>query len=302
MIEKPGQRLRLNLRQLEVFVATASTGSSRAAAQHISRSQSAASSALGELEAVLGAQLFDRTGRRLVLNENGRALLPRASALLDQAGDLQGLLSGEYLTELKVAASLTIGEYLLPDLLAQWRRAHAHAKVHMLIGNSSQVIDNVVGLAADIGFIEGPQIHSDLRVLPWKNDELVIVASPAYPRAGRVLTSRQLSDAAWILREPGSGTRQASDRWLLQHLDTLHIEFELHSTEAIKRLAAAGAGIACLSRHAVASDLARGSLVELRTRLPVARRRLDIVVRRDRRLGRATQEFLRHCSQIDTGP
>ena len=81
-------RLRLNLRQLEVFVATARGGSTRTAAERIARSQSAASTSLGDLESAIGATLFDRVGRRLVPNENGRSLLPKAAALVDQALDI----------------------------------------------------------------------------------------------------------------------------------------------------------------------------------------------------------------------
>ena len=295
MIEKTNHRLRLNLRQLEVFAAIAREGSSRAAAERVARSQSAASAALAELEAVLGVQLFDRLGRRLVLNENGRALLPVAIALLDQALELETLFDAEHAAPLRLAASLTIGEYLLPKLLAHWKQAHPNSRVRMLIGNTSEVIASVVGHDADVGFIEGSQTHADLRVQSWMSDELVILASPTHVLGGRIATLRQLSAATWILRELGSGTRQATDSWLLDHLGTLNVEFELDSTEAIKQLAMAGAGLACLSRHTVAASLEQGSLVEVRTRLPTARRRLAIVVGRNKRLGRAAEDFIRHC-------
>ncbi len=296
MIEKTNQRLRLNLRQLEVFAAIAREGSSRAAAERVARSQSAASAALAELESVLGVQLFDRLGRRLVLNENGRALLPVAIALLDQAVELETLFDAEHAAPLRLAASLTIGEYLLPNLLAQWKQAHPNSRVRMLIGNTSEVIASVVSHDADVGFIEGSQTHADLRVQAWMSDELVIVASPTHALARRTATPRQLSTATWILRELGSGTRQATDSWLLDHLGTLNVEFELDSTEAIKQLAMAGAGLACLSRHTVAAALAQCGLVEIQTRLPVARRRLAIVVGRNKRLGRAAEDFIRHCT------
>lgn len=295
MIDKTGQRLRLTLRQVEVFVATARGGTTRAGGERVARSQSAASAALGELESAVGAQLFDRVGRRLALNENGRALLPGAIAMLDQAAELQGLLTGTHAAPLRMAASLTIGEYLLPDLIARWHLTRPASPVRLTIGNTSEVIAAVVGLDVDVGFIEGPQTHPDLRVHPWLVDELVIAAAPGHPLCQRVATHKQLAQAPWILREMGSGTRQASDSWLTEHLGPLRVEFELGSTEAVKRLAAAGAGLACLSRHAVAQALADGSLVELRTRLPKARRRLAIAVRRDKRLGRATEEFIRHC-------
>lgn len=303
MIGKPAQRLRLNLRQLEVFVAIARAGSSRAAAERVARSQSAASSALAELEAVLGVQLFDRLGRRLILNENGRALLPSAAALLDQAAETESLFdtASNHSAPLRLAASLTIGEYLLPDLLARWKQQQPNSRVRMAIGNTSEVIASIVGHDADVGFIEGSQTHADLQVQAWMQDELVIVAAPGHPLAGRTATTRQLGAATWILRELGSGTRQATDQWLLDHLGTLNVEFELESTESIKQLAMAGAGLACLSRHTVAAALAQGSLVEVRTRLPAARRRLSIVVGRGRQPGRAAQAFIGHCLQMQPG-
>jgi DNA-binding transcriptional LysR family regulator len=290
---------RLSLRQLQVFAATARGGSTRAAAEHMARSQSAASTALNDLEATLGVQLFDRIGRRLALNENGRALLPGATALLEQAAELQGLFTAEHRAPLRMAASLTIGEYLLPQLIADWRAAHPAGAVRLVIGNTSEVITAVLGLDVDVGFIEGPQTHADLQVRRWLSDELVVVAARGHALAKRSATVRQLADATWILREPGSGTRQASDSWLIEHLGPLQVEFELGSTEAIKRLAAAGAGLACLSRHAVVAELASGALAEVRcavlSRSPLARRRLAIVTRRGKRLGQSTAAFVRHC-------
>jgi DNA-binding transcriptional LysR family regulator len=300
MIDKTGQellsRLRLNLRQLEVFVATARAGSTRGAALRVARSQSAASASLAELETALEVTLFDRVGRRLVLNENGRALLPGATALLEQAAELQGLFAVAHRAPLRVAASLTIGEYLLPQVIARWKADHPDSPVALAIGNSSKVIQAVVDMEVDVGFIEGPQTHPDLHVRRWLEDELILVAAPSHPLARRVASHRQLGDADWILREPASGTRQAADAWLLEHLGALTVQYELGSTEAIKRLAAAGVGLACVSRHAVAAELAQGTLAEIRTRLPRSRRRLAIAVRRDRRLGRATEDFVHHCT------
>lgn len=293
--QSSGSLLRLTLRQLAVFVATAQEGSTRAAADRVARSQSAASSALADLEIALGAALFDRVGRRLVLNENGRALLPRANALLDRAGELQALFTGDHAAPLRVAASFTIGEYLLPVLVAQWTRAHPASPVRLRIGNTADVISAVAGFEVDVGFIEGPQTHPDLLVRPWLQDELVIVAAAGHPLAGRVATPRQLGAQTWVLREHGSGTRQVTDAWLMQHLPQVRVGYELGSTEAIKRVVAEGVGLGCLSRHALAQSLDDGRLVVLRTRLPAARRRLATVLHRDKHLGDVTQRFLRHC-------
>lgn len=295
----PRQHPRLNLRQLEVFAATARGGSTRAAATQVARSQSAASSALAELEASLGVQLFDRVGRRLVLNQHGQNLLPQAIALLDHASEVQATFADNAQAPLRMAASLTIGEYLLPERIAAWKLAHPAGTVRLQIANTSEVIAAVVASQVDMGFIEGPQTHPDLRVRRWMVDELVIVAAPTHALALRAanhrITAKQLAQEPWILRELGSGTRQAADTWLLEHLGALRVEFELGSTEAIKRLAAAGVGLACLSRHTLADAIAQGSLVELPTRLPAARRRLAIVTRRDKRLGRTSSEFIAFC-------
>ena len=291
-------RLRLSLRQLEVFAATARAGSTRAAADQVARSQSAASAALSDLERTLGVPLFDRVGRRLVLNENGRVLMPLAASLIDRATELEHMFTGAHDAPLRVAASLTIGEVLLPDVLARWRAAHPASPVQLMIANTRDVIAAVAAFDVDVGFIEGPQTHPNLRVHPWLTDELVIVAAPSHPLAGRHAGMRQLRDAIWALREPGSGTREAADRWLLEHVGPLQVAFELGSAEAIKRVVAAGAALGCLSREAVARDLAQGVLVELATRLPRATRRLAIVLHRDKHLGRGTEAFVRHCEQV----
>lgn len=294
------QRLRVNLRQLEVFVATARAGSTRSAADRVARSQSAASAAIADLEATLGALLFDRVRRRLLLNENGRALLPKAASLLDHAAELEHLFTGAHASPLRVAASLTIGEVLLPDLVARWKLSHPLSPVHIAVANSTGVIAAVAAFDVDLGFIEGPLTHPDLSVRPWLTDELVVVAAPGHALARtRRAGLAQLRSLRWAVREPGSGTREASDRWLLEHLGSFEIGFELGSTETIKRLVATGAAVGCLSRHAVAADLAAARLVELRTGLPPLRRRLAIVVHKDKQLGRGAADFLRHCAAAE---
>lgn len=295
MTDSTDQRARLTISQLEVFSAIARGGSTRAAAEQVARSQSAASSALAELEAALGVQLFDRVGRRLVLNENGRALLPRAAAIVEQALEVEALFQEAHAASIRLAASYTIGEYLLPDLIVGWRQSNPTAQVRLDISNTHDVFDAVSSFAVDIGFIEGPHTHPDLLVQRWMTDELLVVASPGHPLATQRATARRLAEASWILREPGSGTREASDRWLLQHLPAIDVSLELGSNEAVKRAVAAGLGLGCLSRRAVAEAIASGWLVQIPSALPEMRRTLSVVVHRAKRLGRASKAFLDHC-------
>lgn len=296
MTQKIDQRLKLTLRQLEVFAAVARGGTTRAAGGEISRSQSAASNALGELEGVLGVQLFDRVGRRLVINENGRALLPKVAGILEEAGEAQALFAAAHSAPLRLASSYTIGEYLLPELIAGWKSVHPHTPVLVQIANTHDVYESVAGFGADIGFIEGSHSHSELTVRRWRTDHMVIIAQPGHPMAARRATGRQLASAGWVLREPGSGTREASDRWLISQLPEMQVELELSTNEAVKRAVAAGIGLGCLSELAVRDAIQQGWLVQLGTAFPVMQRTLSIVRHRSKKLGAAAEGFLRHCT------
>lgn len=289
------ERLRITLKHLEVFVATAHDGSTRAAAARVSRSQSAASAALVELEQLVGVALFDRVGRRLVLNENGRSFLPKAASLVEGAGELEHMFHGQHAAPLRVAASMTIGEHILPPLIAFWKESHPNSSVQLHIANTTGVLNAVASFDAEIGFIEGPQTHADLTVRDWTSDEMVIVASPSHHLAGTTATRAHLREARWAMRERGSGTREAADRWLLAQIGTVQVDFELGTPEAIKALVVAGNALAVLPRHSVSVALARGELAELRTTLPTASRMLAVVTHRERKLGAGGDAFLWHC-------
>lgn len=297
MNDKTAQRLHITLTQLEVFVATAQGGSTRAASERIGRSQSAASDALTELESTLGAGLFDRVARRLHINERGRELLPRAVALLEEAADLERLFGSRPIGTLRLAASYTIGEYLLPRLIGQWKVKHPPARVQLEIANTRRVLEAVAGFDVDLGFIEGSGSHPELSVRRWRDDRLVVVAAPDHPLAGKRASLARLAKATWIVRESGSGTREATDRWLTGSLGQMQVELELGSNEAVKRAVASGLGLGCLSAYAVEDAVAQGHLAELSTALPVMHRALSIVVRRGRQMGPTARAFVRHAEE-----
>ncbi len=273
--------MHLTLRQWQVFVAIADAGTTAAAGAQLALSQSATSAALNELESQLASALFDRIGRRLVLNPQGRALLDPARALLVAAADLERLAgvgqvaSGAQRLLLRLGASTTIGNYLLPSRVATLLADNPQAQVDLRIGNSADVVAAVQRLEVDLGLIEGPCHESGLQVLPWQRDDLVIVAARGTTPARMEIAA--LAQARWLLREPGSGTREAVEQALLPHLHHFARAMQLGSTEAIKQAAAAGLGLACLSRHAVADLIALGTLVIVDTPLPPMSRQLWVV-------------------------
>ena len=292
--------MRITLRQLQIFRAIALTGSTSAAAQSVPLSQSAASTALGELEYTLNALLFDRVGKRLLLNDNGRALLPMALAVLDGARNVEmAFASGDHglTVNLRLFASTTLGNYILPKLLSQFRQLVPTAKLDVSIGNTLDVVTAVKEFSADLGFIEGPCHEPDISISPWFEDELIIVAAPAHPLAKRRLTLKQLRQAPWLLREPGSGTREAVELALLPYLQNIQPAMTLGSSEAIKNLVAEGLGVSCLSRSVVHDLLSAGRLIVLNTALPRILRKTSIIHHRSKLLSQSLQKFMRHCEK-----
>ncbi len=259
--------MRYTLRQLEVFLATARLENITQAADSLSMSQSAASGALRDLENRFDVQLFDRIGKRLQLNELGRALRPQALAVLERATELELAISAHTGPgPLKVGATLTIGNYLAVEIMVRYKQSHPDARVTLEVANTATVARKVEQFELDLGLIEGELQHSELDVLPWREDELVVFAAPGHALAdGRPLTDADLQSCQWILREPGSGTRQTFDRAMTGLLASLQVQLELQHTEAIKRAVAAGLGVGCLSRLALAEAFARGTLVPLPT-------------------------------------
>lgn len=300
--------LRLSLRQLQIFAAVAEHGSTSAAGEAVALSQSAASAAVNELERTLSVQLFERSGRRLLLNDNGRALLPRALRMLDDASDIERMGRGaeQQLQSLRIGASTTLGNHVLPALLAQFLGSSPAAAPHwqssVAVGNTEDICAQVADFSLDIGLVEGHCHLPQLWARPWLHDELVLVAAPSGAQGldpSQPTTMEQLRGAVWLLRESGSGTRETGDLAILPLLHAYRRVIELGSSEAIKQAAAAGLGIACLSRWVVQDDLRQGRLQELLTPLPAIQRQCFCVLRHGKRL---TPALLRLLALLGVSP
>jgi DNA-binding transcriptional LysR family regulator len=293
----------LTLRQLEIFKAIAGCGSTSEAAKRLPLSQSATSAALLELETTLKVQLFDRVGKRLLLNDSGRSLMPAALSLLDGARTVEASFSGTLDTiDLKLFASTTIGNYVLPALIASFRAVNASAIVNLRIGNTSDVAAAVSTFDTDLGFIEGPCHAPDVQILPWLEDELIIVASPSHELARLAKRARlnadQLRRALWLMREPGSGTRETVEQALLPHLAQFSSVMTIGSPEAIKNAAAEGLGISCLSRYVAQDALLSKRLCVLPTRLPRLTRHLMLIHHSRKLLSAPLSNFMAHCKKF----
>jgi DNA-binding transcriptional LysR family regulator len=302
--------MRLTLRQLLIFAAVADTGSTTAASARVALSQSATSAALNELEKVLGARLFDRVGKRLVINDNGRTLLPQARAVMDGALGIErefgvGVREPQGAKppiNLRVAASTTIGNYLLPALIASFRKTSPDARVEVQIHNTRHASASVGRFEVDMGLIEGPSHEPDVNAEAWIEDELVILCSPQHPLAlehpGERVKRQALRQASWLLREPGSGTREAVEQALLPHLQQLREDIQVGSTEAIKQAVAEGLGLTCLSLAAVRDSITLGRLRVLDTTLPRLVRPFYLIYHQRKQFSAGLERFIAHCRNV----
>lgn len=295
--------MRLTLRQLQVFTEIARQENVSRAAERLSMSQPAASAALTELERNYNCQLFDRAGKRLLINALGLELLPQARALLEQAQAVDALLRGQQgFGSLNVGATLTIGNYLATLLLGHFMQRHPECKVRLHVNNTEHIIERISEFSLDLGLIEGHCQHPDIQVTPWVHDELVVFCAPGHPlaNAGRA-SLQQLQQEVWILREQGSGTRRTFENALQPHGISMTPLLELEHTEAIKRAVESGLGIGCISRLALRDAFRRGSLAPIEVPELELGRPFSFSWHRQKFQTRAMQEFLQLCTALTDG-
>ena len=279
-------RIAITLRQLEIFLAVARDGHVTQAAAALHLTQSAISMAIAQLERQLDTVLFERTGRRLKLTERGRLLMAEAPELLDRVQDLPALLGGKagaLRGELRIAASTTVGRYLLAPALVGFAITHPAVHVELLIGNTEAAVNALKSHRADVAFVEGLVSSNALVATLWRPDRM----GASHPKARKkTLTPTDLSKLKWILREPGSGTRQLFEGALRSAgLAPLNPLLTLDDTEAVIQAVLTGTAASCLSRLAVGDALRTKRLAALRAPFLGLDRSLWRVTRRDARMG-----------------
>ncbi|MEU5073096.1 LysR family transcriptional regulator [Streptomyces asoensis] len=254
-----------DLGALELLLAVARLGSLGAAARELGITQPAASSRVRSMERQLGVALVDRSPRGSRLTDAGALVTDWAGRIVEAARAFDAgaqALRVRRDSRLRVAASMTIAEYLLPGWLLALRAGRPDTAVSLLAGNSTAVAERLLAGEADLGFVEGLTVPPGLDSAVIAHDHLIVVVAPAHPwaRRRRSLPASELASTPLILREKGSGTRQVLDTTLGGLARPL---IELSSTTAVKAAAVSGAGPAVLSELAVGEELALRRLVQV---------------------------------------
>ncbi|MFQ2093130.1 LysR substrate-binding domain-containing protein [Aeromonas taiwanensis] len=288
--------MKLTLQQLKVFATIARHGNLGQAANELCLSKGAVSQALQELERQLGTPLFDRVHPRLQLNSEGRLLQPAAEEMLARMQEIEQLFSpdAEPSGQLRLGASQTIGNYLLPSLLAGGAGDQGAAP-RVTIANTHVLCHALAHFELDLALIEGENHHPELVSEPWLEDEMLIIAPPHHPLADQAdLPLQRLAGETWVLREHQSGSREQFEQQIQPRLPRWRAGIELNTLEAVMLAVEKGLGISFVSRLAVSDRLQQGRLVALtpNRRFP---RQLSLAWHRQKFHSAALRRFLAFC-------
>ncbi len=255
---------------LQIFVSVAEKRSFSRAAAELHLTQPAITLHIQALEREVGARLLERTNRFVRLTKAGEIVYDHSTRILSIQAQMRRCLDDlirEASGPLSIGASFTFGEYALPHLLATFRALHPQVRPTAMIANTGQIAELVAVNRLDVGLVEGEVRLPSVLAEPVSEDALVVVAPPNFsPTSQSLLTELRPVDLAceqWIVREPGSGTRAASDHFFTQTGLTADSALEFGSTQMIKEAVEAGLGLALLSRWTIRKELALGTLREL---------------------------------------
>jgi len=283
----------MTFRKLEIYYTVAEILNMTKASKELYISQPSISQVIKELESDMDVKLFQRIGRKLYLTEEGKVFKGYALRMLnlyrestEVIKDMKELRRGN----IKLGASTTIGTYLLPDIVADFKREYPHIDIDLFIDNTNIISRELLKNKLDIAFVEGPVYDEELRHQKIWDDKLVFISSKE-SKWKKVIQREDISSEVLILREKGSGSRKVFERAMGEERNT--DVFVFGSTEAIKRAVKKGIGIACVSSLAIVDEVARRELKVSEIEGLEIKRDLNILYHKDKQFSSLIEEFLR---------
>ena len=286
----------INFYRLYVFQMVARRLSFSGAAEALHTSQPNISKHIRQLEAELGASLFDRLGGSVALTDAGRGVFDYSERLFGGVGEMRRALNeleGLERGYLRLGASSTPGVYILPSILAGFRKQYPGLEVTFHIGNSEEIVQGILKDQFDLGFVEGHENAPGIQVQPFLKDALVLIAPANHPKLEKEFaTLNDLAGEFFIWGETGSGTREGMSALLGKVGIQPENSLELCGCEGVKRSVAAGLGLSAVSRLAIEMEISMGVLAILEGDGLSLPRSLHIITRKDRRPSAAGLAFL----------
>lgn len=287
----------MTLRHFQIFVTVCDLMNMTAAAEALYMSQPAVSQAIAEMEKHYNARLFDRLSRKLYLTEAGEKLLSYARHIIRMSSEIErNMQSLQTAGTLRIGASVTVGAYLLPELVSAYERVYPAVRVEVVESNTRLIEEYLLADRLDLGIVEGEIFSPELLSLPMQKDELILVCSPAHRFAAcESVDPAELEKEAFIIREEGSGTRKTFESVMASHQLLWHASWVCSNADTIRKAVSRGFGVTVLSRLSVADAIAEGTLCAPSLQKIRFERTFQVVYHRNKYLTPAMQQFIDAC-------
>ncbi len=289
----------MDTRQLAAFCAVVERRSFSQAAERLGVTQPAVSLQVRNLEKRLGTQLLDRSGRRVEPTEAGWRLYRGAQRLLaleeQVVADVTASGEGELAGDLLVGASTGPAAIAVPIVLCEFQRQNPEVRVFLTVSDTHSVVERVADRELELGIVGASRRHRGVRFEPFFSDQVILVCPPGHRFADRTVTLDELREESLVLMQDGAGVRQIVEDGLRRQgvrLRDLDVHLELGLQESVRSAVAAGYGVTFISRTAVESDLAAGTLVEARVQGLEATREISLAAASGRARSRVADAFV----------
>lgn len=287
----------MTIRHLQIFAAVVDCKTMRQAARTLFISQPNISQAIQELEKHYQVRLFERYKKKLILTPEGERLLKYSRVLLAQYEELdQAMLEAGRQSILRVGATVSVGEELLVGLISKFEKENPDIRIEVSVNNTEFIEESILQGKLDVAIIEGQVVSSDVELLPFCNDCMLVVASPESPLAGKKeITPQELEDYDIITREQGSQARNVLLNMLYAKDIRVHIKWECTNVPTIKQAVMAGQGISLLSSLIVQKEVEEGKLCVLNIEGLDGRRSIHLAIHKDKHRSGALVKFIEFC-------
>ena len=286
----------MDLRKLNIFITVCKYGSMSKAGENLYMSQPAISQAIHDLEEELNIKLFDRIKRQLILTHAGKTLLEYARRILllveeaeNNISDIANMNRGR----LRIGSSTTIGTYLLPKLIGEFKKSYQKIDIPFVIDNTQVIKDKILDYEIDVALVEGPVHSDDIIVKPCYDDQLYLICSKDHPWASRkIINPNEIKGENFIIREPGSGTREVIENTMAKHKLTYQIKHVLNNTETIIKDVEANIGISIVPKLAIQDKMGNVNFKKLDIKGVDFTRKFNIIYHKDKYISNIFKAFL----------
>ena len=287
----------MTIRHLKIFIAVCETGSTTAAGEKLFIVQPSISLAISELEKYYGIKLFDRIAKRLYITEAGKRLLQYATHIVGSFDDMEREVKNiDASGVLRVGASITIGNYLLPDYIKAFKEKHSNLEVKVIIDNSDTIQQYIIENKIDLGLIEGIVHNPCIINQQFRDDELVMICASSHPFADKMnIEVNQMKNEKFIMREIGSAGREIFESAMILHGIAIDPIWESTSTQAIVRAVRANLGISVLPYLLVKESLDRKEIKQFRLENIKLKRKFIIIYHKNKFITQSAKEFIELC-------